>query len=74
MSSSMGFSMLVENREILDHARHQLMQYTIHLTSSLVTSGVRFSFKAPLPTKKTKQKKKTLIKMTQQNITYESSA
>jgi len=69
MSSSVGFSMLVESREILDHANHQLTQHSIHLTSSLMTPGLRFSFKVPLPTKN-----KTLIKMTQQNITYESSA
>lgn len=55
-SSSVGFSMLVESREIWDHAKHQLMQNTIHLTSSLVTSGLRFSFKVPLPTKNKKVK------------------
>jgi hypothetical protein len=54
MSSSVGFSMMVESREILDHAKHQLMQHTIHLTSSLVTSGLRFSFKVQLPTKNIK--------------------
>jgi hypothetical protein len=62
--------MLVKSREILDHAKHQLTQRTIHLTS-LVTSGLRFSFNIPLPTK---TKNKTLIKMTQQNITYELTA
>jgi len=53
MSSSVGFSMLVESREILGHA-HQLTQHTIHLTSSRVTSGLRFRFKVPLPTKNKK--------------------
>jgi len=54
MSSSVGFSMLVESREIMDHAKHELMQHTIHLTSSLVTSSLRFSFKVPLSTKNKK--------------------
>jgi len=54
MSSSVHISMLVESREILDHANHQLTHHTIHLTSSLVTYGLRFSFKVPLPTKNKK--------------------
>jgi hypothetical protein len=62
--------MLVESREILDHAKQQLMQHTIHLTS-LVTSSLRFSFNIPLPTK---TKNKALIKMTQQNITCDLPA
>jgi hypothetical protein len=47
------FSRLVESREIMNHAKQQLMQHIIHLTSPLVTCGLRLSFNIPPPTKTT---------------------
>lgn len=55
MYSAVGFSMLVESREILDHAKHQPLQQTIHLISLFVTYGLKFSINIPIPTNNKKQ-------------------